>query len=702
MRKSINEKLRIVKESTSSSKIKKLSIQHGITTKTIRNWIRQAEEGKLVYDPGTDNSIVSKKNTFYRSGKPLNNFVYKISGIGNPVKRNGCLYRHLFKDTVTGLVFCGYSNVKDEKSISSFCENFLCELKKYGYTPKSIMTDKIPEFRGLGDTIEAYKGEFTQRKLSEIKPMTVFSLKRNSFMKERTKYENYSDFLFDSMATSGKNNDIICSKRKINNEVINAVKRINYQMHSGINTKELNVNLEKEFEKGVEFHKKYDMVNADYIYEKIYHILKGSSTQTDLFIKVLIQRAKILGLKKDSSGLRNYCKEGLRLVKYQSVEERLKNQVLFYYILADHNKIEGHKKRALFYMGKIECALSNLNDPVKTASFYINLGRTHVNFSAFDKGIRNYDISRAIIDKHNLDQLRVFLEESYADTYSRKGDYENTKKVYKKMIDEEFYSDSPYFRGLLFAKYADQFHLTGDLSECVKNYEKAVGIINKHNAIKVFQHLEIIVRSNMALSLFKMNKISKSKEIFTENLRIAQEGNFGDQVFTNTAFLLMAECGAYNMQEAEKRLNELGLLLKNIHKPEIEYKYHYGSGEIYREKKEYKKAEEHFIKAVSICSSIANIRSAYYDSHIKLLDFYAVTGNTRQGRPLAEQIIKKASKNMFEVYLAKAEVIQDKINYFANGNIKGYIDYLQKAKGSNCNEEVECFIQSEISRHFHD
>ena len=78
---------------------------------------------------------------------------------------------------------------------------------------------------------------------------------------------------------------------------------------------------------------------------------------TDLFVKVLIQRAKVLGLKKNSAGLRNFCKEGLKLVKDQSIEERLSNEVLFYYILADHNKIEGNKKCALFYMDKIEPAL---------------------------------------------------------------------------------------------------------------------------------------------------------------------------------------------------------------------------------------------------------------------------------------------------------------------------------------------------------
>ena len=136
MRKSINEKLHIVKQSTSPKKIKKLSIQHGVTTKTIRNWIRQAGEGKLIYNPGNGNTNVSPKKGLGRISRPMSEFVYKVSAIDNPVKISGRLYRHLFKDTVTGMVFCGYSDVKDESILVDFCECFISVLKKYGYTSK--------------------------------------------------------------------------------------------------------------------------------------------------------------------------------------------------------------------------------------------------------------------------------------------------------------------------------------------------------------------------------------------------------------------------------------------------------------------------------------------------------------------------------------------------------------------------------------
>ncbi|MGD9707543.1 MAG: hypothetical protein AB7V07_07780 [Candidatus Delongbacteria bacterium] len=707
MRKSASEKLQIVKEATSKKKIKKLSVKCGITTKTIRNWISQAAEGRL--DEGktkTHEKVI--ESTAVRK-KPFRNIIYKAVKLDLPKKNCDCeeLYRHIFRDKNCGFLFCSYSTRKDAALTGAMCGMFITQAAKAGYTVKEIITDRIPETEDLTEIMKDYGVKLVRENFSKIKKHTVFSQKKNSYVKERTKYEKCTDFIFDSLATVCRNNENITGNKKKIRKMLGTIKYINWFMHSAVMKKEtfgipennvLQV-LSSNLNAAIEFHKRYDLENADQIYEKLYYILKDSSIDKNLLIKVMTQRAKICGLKKSYNEAMDYVKRGLRLLKDETVVNRYKLMYSLYMLNADISRVQNDRNKTLYYMGKSGDLLEKINDPETSAVFRLNYGKVLNTYGMKNKAFDNYEQARVIAEKNSLISLKPAIEESFASAYSIVGQYEESKKIFKKMIRGDFYSDSPYFRALLLAKYADLLHLTGELGKSLIFYDRSLEIMLKHPEIDMFIHLALIIESNKAFTLVKMNKFNKANSIFIKNLKKAQDMNFSDLIPANIAYLISCENEHGRPKEAAKYIKDLGLLLKNVNNPEMECKYYLGMGELFMNKNDHVKAEENMLKAVSIAETPNLPPTSYFNSAFKLADIYAVTGKRTNSIKIADRIVKRAKKKNFSIFIFKGELVKKKAEYFMKNKTGQYIKYLNELKLNAVNDEIKYFIDREITRH---
>ncbi|MFO7810981.1 MAG: hypothetical protein R6V47_06385, partial [Candidatus Delongbacteria bacterium] len=353
---------------------------------------------------------------------------------------------------------------------------------------------------------------------------------------------------------------------------------------------------------------------------------------------------------------------------------------------------------SLYYMDKLGHLVEKIGDRSQTALYNINRGRTYYHFKNAAKALACYDRAKAIIEKYDLENMRPFLEESYADTYSMMGDYEGTKKVYKKMLNEGFYEDSPYFQALLYAKYADQFHLTGDLSRSIKYYDKALELTCKNNELKIFKQLEIMIRSNQAYTKVKKRQFPEARKMFINCLEIAKDRGFKDQIFSNLCYILICDCESGNLKDSEKYLKDTAAIMKNVNKPALEYKYLVVKGEICRIEEDYLKAEQYFLRSLSVSKKADKVKTGFFEASIKLLDFYSTSGQYSKAVPIADDMIKKATEMNFTVYSFKAGLLKNKVKYFYNRDIPGYLKYLNKLRETARNEEKNLFVVNEIRR----
>lgn len=707
MRKSASEKLQIVKEATSKKKIKKLSVKCGITTKTIRNWISQAAEGRFAEEKTKNFDNVKEIREITK--RPFRNVIYKVVKIDLPKKSCECkeLYRHIFRDKNRGFMFCSYSSKKDPEVTGAMCGLFIGQAENAGNAVKEIITDRIPETENLAEMLKGYKVKLVRENFSNIKKYASFSQKKNSYIKERTKYETCGAYFFDSLATVCKNNELIAGNKKKCKEMLGIIKSINCFMHANVITegqcafssKGIIPILSSSLEKGIEFHKKYDLENADHIYEKLYYILKDSSIDKNLLIKVMTQRAKICGLKKSYNEAMDYVKRGLRLLKDETVVNRYKLMYSLYMLNADISRVQNDRNKTLYYMGKSGELLEKINDPETSAVFRLNYGKVLNTYGMKNKAFDNYEQARVIAEKNSLISLKPAIEESFASAYSIVGQYEESKKIFKKMIRGDFYSDSPYFRALLLEKYADLLHLTGELGKSLIFYDRSLEIMLKHPEIDMFIHLALIIESNKAFTLVKMNKFNKANSIFIKNLKKAQDMNFSDLIPANIAYLISCENEHGRPKEAAKYIKDLGLLLKNVNNPEMECKYYLGMGELFMNKNDHVKAEENMLKAVSIAETPNLPPTSYFNSAFKLADIYAVTGKRTNSIKIADRIVKRAKKKNFSIYIFMGELVKKKAEYFMKNKTGQYIKYLNELKLNAVNDEIKYFIDREITRH---
>ena len=172
MRKTINEKIKIVELATSKRKIKLLSIQHGITTKTIKAWIEKYK--KREFDPKDEKSRKDTSKSMQAVEKLFSRIVFIVTKADDPLKNgNGGVYRHLFKDTSTGYMFCGYSKEKTIAAAAYFYRSFSGLIKKAGYKPEKVMTNA---------DIDEKDNIVEKMKLYDLKKYSSFSLKKNSYI----------------------------------------------------------------------------------------------------------------------------------------------------------------------------------------------------------------------------------------------------------------------------------------------------------------------------------------------------------------------------------------------------------------------------------------------------------------------------------------------------------------------------------------
>lgn len=710
MRKSINEKLQAVKEATSKRKIKALSVKHGVNVRTIKNWIVQAREGGL---SGKALKEAEKISSLYKKPavrkRPLRSIVYKIFKIELPKKNceSKELYRHVFRDKNCGFLFCSYSSRRDPAITAAMCGMLVSQASGAGYSVKEIITDKVPETEKLGEIMKEYGTSVVRESFSDIRKYTVFSQKKNSYLKERAKYESCGDFIFDSVATVCRNNDLTAGNRKKCRDILVKIKNISSFMHSagirkelpGFSSDNLLPVLSSKMQTAIEFHKKYDLENADLIYEKMYHILNNSEINNELLIKVMIQRAKVSGLKKSYRDAENYIKQGLNLLKDGAVNNAYYLRYSLYMLMADVSRIQNNRSRTLLYMNRSGEAIEKTNDPQTSAVYHLNYGKVLTGYSMKNKALESYETARVIVEKNSLNDLKPALEESFASAYSISGRYEESKKIFRKMIKSGYYGDSPYFRALLYAKYADLLHLTGVLDQSLKYYDMSLETISGQLEIDMFLNLAIIIESNKAFSLLKMNRYSEANAIFRRNLRKAQDKNFQDLIMANIAYLIICENEGGSPKEAEKHIRDLGLILKNSGNAEMEYKYHLGTGELLMKKREYLKAEENMLKALSISDNPNLPPTAYFNSAIKLAELYALSKERDKLLKITGVIIKRAKKNNFGSYVFEAEIMRKKSEYLIQNKTDKYVRYLKDVKKTEKNGGKKYFIEREISRY---
>jgi pentatricopeptide repeat protein len=706
MRRSINEKLHILKQSKSKKKIKKLALQYGITTKTINNWQKALEEGRLKPVKAPDNGETVSSSAAGSKRKILREFVFK-SEKTEPQVYNGCgsIYRYLFSDTNTGFVFCAYSARKDRISVENAARAFLERLTAGGRRAASISADSDPDLTGLKKLLGSYGTAFSVRKLNEIKKHLRFPLKKYSYIYERAKYESLKDFLFDSLATVSRHNDALFQKGGYRSrELLGLINEINIAFHSGLisdgeegfGTGYIHSEAERIFNKAFEFHKVYDLENADPHYEKIFYSLKDTGVGPDMLVKVIIQRAKICSLKKDYEGAFRLINQALAIIKKGGPVKALELENSAYFLAADISRVRKDKNRALHYVRKAVPVLEKLKDPRTSALSYINIGHVYKNFEEHKKTAYYLNRSKEVIYSSELKDLYPQIEESFASLYASTGKYTEAKKVFEKMIEENYYSDSPFFRSLLFGKTADIYHLTGDLEKSIALYDSALEVSLKHESLRAFTEIILVLRGNRAFTLTKMNRYEEAKNEFLKNLKIAREGNFLDQVLTNTAYLALCSIGLKDTAGAREYNNQLGELLKNTKRPDHEYKYHVSKGDIERLSGRYEKAVVFFEKALEAADNSAS-ETSYYDTAFKLINLRITMGDYSPSEELAASVRKKAVRKKYANYVFKADVMLKKISCLRSGAEESYIKFLERRLSEdNIKDEHKYFVRQEI------
>ncbi|HQO09926.1 MAG TPA: hypothetical protein PLK90_07010 [Clostridiales bacterium] len=228
MRKTINEKLQIIKEATTKKKIKMLSLKHGVSVKTIRTWLKQSKPEVCISGKDSINKGDIKESPVLNS-RPFSCIVLKISGITVPAKINGGvkIFRYLIKDRNYGFVFAAYSLENNRSRIDTFAETVVRELKKTGYSVEKILTDKTVQLCDLKNV------EHCVRSYSELKRHFIFSRKKNNYIKDRQKYESWSDFIFDSLSTVCKiNEQNSCLNSVSGKKIITVLKSLNFKLHN--------------------------------------------------------------------------------------------------------------------------------------------------------------------------------------------------------------------------------------------------------------------------------------------------------------------------------------------------------------------------------------------------------------------------------------------------------------------------------------
>ena len=706
MHRSVEEKLRILKQASSKRKIKKLALQYGISTKTIRNWQKAQEEGKLC--KAKKCSGAAKKT--YPSGRKkrvLSNFAFRSENVPYPVNGNGKdIYRYLFTDIDRGFIFCAYSAFRDTTISKKAVKKFIELITQGGKCVRNLSTLNDPDQDAFKDLLSGYGAVLTVRRLSEIRKYLKFSLKKESYIYEKAKYENKKEFLTDSLATLCKNNDIIFEKSRCRDRATLAlVKKVNTMLHISFLNEDHDCSIEdflkdvteRLFNKAMEFHKAYNLDNADPYYEKIYFLLNDTGYEAQMLSKIIIQRAKIASLKKEYADGFTLINRALHIIRTKQPEMALELENSAYFLAADICRVKKDKNRAFHYIRKALTVLKKLNEPEKTAVAYINIGLVYSNFGEYKKTEHFFERSKEIIYSNKLKDLYSQIEENMAGLYRTTGRYAEAKIVFDKMIENGHYSDSPFFKALLFGKTGDIYHLTGDIDKSIAYYDSGIEAIKKHEEIRAFEELMLVLRANRAFTLTKMNRYDEAVKEFEENLEKARKGGYTEQVFSNTAHLLMCSTDTGELKTAKNYLRQLGDLLKNAKRPEYEYKYLTGKGDIERLKGRPDKAMLHFTEALRITAGSPSSISSFFDTLLKIAILNIDTKNYEESVMNISELRKKSLKMKFHGYVFKTDILKRKIDCYQKKSEYDYEKYLKRVlQRKDITSEDRYFVQEQI------
>ncbi|HQO09857.1 MAG TPA: helix-turn-helix domain-containing protein [Clostridiales bacterium] len=413
MRKSVEEKLKVIKQATSRKKIKKLAEIHGITPRTIRNWINSQKNGLL-----SKNKSQKKKedgnDNYKANGSPLSELVLKVSEL-YPLQKEKPVFRYLIKDINHGFVFCAYSPVKEKRILSQFIAQFISDCKRSGIRIKRLFIDKSCEIFDVDRS--RYKDiEFILKHYKEIRKYVNFSLKKYNYLKERTRYENICDFLFDSLATVSLNNQIILERSALkSNKFKSFIKKVNMTMHSDIvydcgnffDTEKTISDLKAKYSAAVQHRKNKNHETSDNICEKLIHILEGSGSDDELLINAIIKRSKISIIRSNSETTKYLLKSALLRIRSLPADRQNLYRYQIYMLYSDCHRIIKDSKNSIYHLNKAHSIVSSLNDEKALALFYLNCGLIVKELYNTEKAVECYKKSIELAQKNGYHEIKA-------------------------------------------------------------------------------------------------------------------------------------------------------------------------------------------------------------------------------------------------------------------------------------------------------
>ena len=709
MRKTTAEKIQIIENATTDKKIKKLSIQHGITTKTIRRWMKQYANGE--FSKQEQKKPIARKVTLKKI-KPFQNIVFNVIQMKTPYKGNGKngFYRFQIKDMDYGFMFAAYSATSDRKIVGLFLTKFIESIVESGYSVKRIVTAKKIHLNGVEKILSDRNIKHEFYDYNDIKKYTSLSLRKNSYMNEKTLYETKMDFLLDSAATVAKNNVIIYEKLNLKTKsIIKFLKVLNIKYHSDIfklNSKDFDIksilaHLDKIYVSAVGYHQQYKLDVAGSMYEKLFYVLDKSEYEIDLLVRIVLQRSKGFYLKKDIDRSKELINYTFPLLNYLEEKSRLNYYNTIYMMLCDAFRIEGDEKKSLYYMKRCYPVLKKINDMKKIATHYIDYSILLSNFKRNKLSMQYLKKAQEMALLNNFNDLIPIIDEYYAKGYSSSGKYEEALRLFIKLIKDDVHKDKPYNKSILYGQTGQIYYTLGNLSESIKFYEESIKITEKNKEIQAFLYVNMINLSGKATSLYKMNELTKVKSIFEENISVARENSFTNLVTSNISNLIYIEVDLGNIENAKKLLNELDILLKNQDNSGIKYSYYLTSGILNKAQNKYKKAEKFILKSIETVPKNNDYKNeSYFKCKFELIDLYIDMKKLDKAEKLAEETYWETRKTKLKAMRYKAKMLKYKILFFRKDDTSSYLSYLQfLVRKKNYSEEEFYMIRKEFDKY---
>ncbi|HQO09927.1 MAG TPA: hypothetical protein PLK90_07005 [Clostridiales bacterium] len=440
----------------------------------------------------------------------------------------------------------------------------------------------------------------------------------------------------------------------------------------------------------------FDTDNSMQILDQIGHILKGSDMETGLYLNVLLKKATAFGMEGSNSEAKHLVTYSLNLLTKTKTENENEIRRNFYTLLADIYRYEMNKNRALHYMKTALEYARKTHDNKAVAMNQIYLGAVYLYFEMPDQAATHFNTSQKTAEEHGLSDILEALKGYRATMYKYTGNFTDAISYFKKKILDHSAGATTSQKAFLFGKYADLMLYTGELGESLDYFNRSIDLMKKHPEIVTLKRIHLLTSTKKALVLIKLNDYREALNLCEENLITAKKLGDKNLLTTNLSYIQIMHAASGNVSESEKHLNDIMVLLKNNHKPDLEYKYLLGKGLIHKALGEFKKAEEYLIRAVNTAEKISRGGIEYFASAISLSDLYCMMQKSEEAHKHADQIIYRASAANLHSQSFKAEMLKIKSDYFLYADHKGYLKYLKGLDKTGLNDEIKYYIESQI------